>query len=61
MRPINYLAKADHFAELAARAAYRAALCQFDGLAAEAEAWETRAADYDARAASYRNAARKAA
>lgn len=61
MRPVNYLAKADHFAELAARAAYRAALCRADGFGPEADEWESRAAEYDSRAASYRVAARKAA
>lgn len=58
MKPINFAAKAEHFAELAARAAYNAAyaLC-----AADAEAWAERAARYDASAAHYRTAARKAA
>lgn len=58
MKPTNYLAKAEHFAELASRAAYNAAyaLCAYDR-----EAWEGRAARYDASAAHYRNAARKAA
>lgn len=58
MRTINYLAKAEHFAELASRAAYSAALalCPHDR-----EAWEERAARYDAQAAACRVAARKAA
>lgn len=58
MRTINYHAKAEHFAELASRAAYAAAmsLCP-----ADAEQWEERAARYDAQAAAYRSAARKAA
>ncbi|MBP53137.1 MAG: hypothetical protein CMG88_03655 [Marinobacter sp.] len=55
---INYHAKAEHFAELASRAAFAAAtaLCT-----ADREAWEERAARYDGQAAHYRNAARKAA
>jgi hypothetical protein len=58
MRTINYHAKAEHFADLASRAAYNAAyaLCPHDR-----EQWEERAARYDAQAASYRTAARKAA
>ena len=58
MNAINFHAKAEHFAELASRAAYNAAyaLCAHDR-----EAWEERAARYDASAAHYRNAARKAA
>ncbi len=52
------LSRADHFAELAARAAYQAATCP---AGADREAWEERAARYDSRAADYRNAARKAA
>lgn len=58
MNGINYHAKAEHFATLAARAAYRAAvsLCP-----ADREQWEDRAARYDGQAADYRNAARKAA
>ena len=58
MKPINNFAKAEHFAELASRAAYNAAyaLCAHDR-----EAWEERAARYDASAAHYRTAARKAA
>lgn len=58
MRTINYHAKAEHFADLAARAAYRAAtaLCPFDR-----EQWQDRADRYDGQAANYRNVARKAA
>lgn len=58
MRTINFHAKAEHFAELASRAAYSAAmaLCPNDR-----ESWEERAARYDAQAAAYRTAARKAA
>lgn len=58
MKAINYGAKAEHFAELAARAAYNAAyaLC-----AGDREQWEERAARYDAQAAACRTAARKAA
>lgn len=55
MKPINNLAKAEHFAELAARAAYNAAS------ASDRDAWDERAARYDASAAHYRTAARKAA
>lgn len=61
MRPINNLAKADHFADLAARAAYQAAACQASGFTAEADEWNERAARYDMQAASYRVAARRAA
>lgn len=58
MKAINYHAKAEHFATLAARAAYRAAtsLCP-----ADREQWEALADRYDGQAADYRNAARKAA
>lgn len=58
MKTINYHAKAEHFEELAARAAYSAAMaiCPHDR-----ELWEDRAARYDAQAATYRSAARKAA
>lgn len=58
MKTINYHAKAEHFAELSSRAAYSAAmaLCPYDR-----ERWEERAARYEAQAASYRMAARKAA
>lgn len=58
MKPINNLARAEHFAELAARAAFNAAAATN---ASDREAWEERAARYDASAASYRTAARKAA
>lgn len=58
MNVINYHAKAEHFAELAARAAYNAATA---GCPDDREQWEERAARYDIRAAEYRNAARKAA
>lgn len=58
MRGINYSAKAEHFAELAARAAYRAATCP-EG--PDADAWAERAARYDEQAAAYTMAARKAA
>jgi hypothetical protein len=52
---IDYNAKAEHFATLASRAAYNAAiaLCPSDR-----DAWEERAAIYDARAAEYETAAR---
>lgn len=58
MKAINHHAKAEHFATLASRAAYSAALalCPDDR-----EQWEERAARYDAQAAAYRMAARKAA
>lgn len=58
MKTINYHTKAEHFAELASRAAYSAAmaLCPYDR-----DMWEERAARYDAQAAIYRMAARKAA
>lgn len=58
MNGINYHAKAEHFADLASRAAYSAAVAFCDG---DREQWEERAARYDAQAAHYRNAARKAA
>lgn len=58
MNGINYHAKAEHFAALASRAAYCAAVSVSP---ADREAWEERAARYDGRAANYRNAARKAA
>jgi hypothetical protein len=58
MRTIDYRAKAEHFADLASRAAYNAAyaLC-----AGDREQWEDRAARYDAQAAACLSAARKAA
>lgn len=58
MNGINYHAKAEHFATLASRAAFAAAtaLCAHDR-----EAWEERAARYDAQESHYRTAARKAA
>lgn len=56
--PINYHAKAEHFATLAARAAFNAATALS---AADAEQWDERAARYDAQAAACRTAARKAA
>ena len=52
------LSKADHFAGLASRAAYQAATCPHKG---DREQWEDRAARYDASAAQYRLAARRAA
>lgn len=58
MNGINYLSKAEHFATLASRAAYCAAVAVSP---ADREAWEERAARYDGQAAHYRNAARKAA
>lgn len=58
MRTINYHAKAEHFAELASRAAYSAAMALN---ANDREQWEERAARYDGQAAAYRHAARKAA
>lgn len=58
MKPINNLAKAEHFATLASRAAYSAAVAASPS---DRDAWEERAARYDATAADYRNAARKAA
>lgn len=58
MRNTNYNAKADHFAELASRASYSAAIAPN---AAEREEWEDRAARYEAQESSYRMAARKAA
>lgn len=58
MRVINYHAKAEHFEELASRAAYSAAVA---GCADDRDAWEERAARYDSQAAHYRTAARKAA
>lgn len=61
MRAINYHAKAEHFAELASRAAYNAAAARSAGFAADAEAWDERAARYDGQAAACRVAARKAA
>ena len=57
-KPINWSAKAEHFVELAARAAYSAA---YAGNDSDREAWEERAARYDARATECRTAARKAA
>lgn len=58
MRAPNYAAKADHFAELAARAAIRAAYARNE---ADREQWAERAALYDGQAARYIHAARKAA
>lgn len=58
MKTINYHAKAEHFAELASRAAFNAATSVCPG---DREQWEERAARYDAQAAAYRTAARKAA
>lgn len=58
MKAINWTAKAEHFETLAARAAFNAAVSIS---ASDAEAWNDRAARYDAAAADYRNAARKAA
>lgn len=61
MNAINYQAKAEHFAELASRAAYQAAVCRAAGLQSDADAWEERAARYDGSAAAYRLSARRAA
>ena len=61
MNGINYQAKAEHFAELASRAAYNAATCRAAGLQSDADAWEERAARYDGNAAAYRLSARRAA
>lgn len=61
MKSVNYAAKAAHYQELAARAAYQAAACQASGFVPEAEEWADRAARYDAQAASYTVAARRAA
>lgn len=61
MNAINYQAKAEHFAELASRAAYNAATCRAAGLQSDADAWEERAARYDSDAAAYRLSARRAA
>lgn len=61
MNGINYQAKAEHFAELASRAAYNAATCRAAGLQSDADAWEERAARYDSNAAAYRLSARRAA
>lgn len=61
MNAINYQAKAEHFAELASRAAYNAATCRAAGLQSDAEAWAERAARYDSNAAAYRLSARRAA
>lgn len=58
MRATNYSAKAEHFAELAARAAIRAACAP---LLADREQWDERAARYDEQVSNYRNAARRAA
>lgn len=58
MKTINYHAKAEHFATLASRAAYCAA-CAVSP--ADRERWGERVARYDAQAATYRMAARKAA
>ena len=58
MNGINYHAKAEHFATLASRAAYNAATALS---ASDRDAWDERAAKYDASASHYRTAARKAA
>ena len=58
MKSINYHAKAEHFATLAARAAYNAAYALSP---ADADQWNERAARYDGQAAACRTAARKAA
>lgn len=58
MRPVNFTAKAEHYAELAARAAYNAATAACPD---DREQWEKRAARYDIRATEYHNAARRAA
>lgn len=58
MRTINFHAKAEHFATLASRAAFAAAVSICPDTR---EQWEERAARYDAQAAAYRTAARKAA
>lgn len=58
MNGINYRAKADHYATLAARAAYAGAVAASP---ADREAWEERAARYDAQAAAALSMARKAA
>lgn len=58
MKAINHRAKAEHFATLASRAAFAAAVATCP---ADRDAWEERAARYDAQAAAYTMAARKAA
>ena len=58
MKTINYHAKIEHFETLASRAAFNAATATN---ASDREAWDERAARYDASAAAYRTAARKAA
>lgn len=58
MKPINYHAKAEHYADMASRAAFAGACATSP---ADRDAWEERAARYDALAAEYRMAARKAA
>lgn len=58
---IDYLAKAEHFATLASRAAYQAFVSLQSGDADAAEQWETRAARYDNAAADYATKARRAA
>lgn len=58
MNRINYLAKAEHFATLAARAAYNAAYAM---TANDAEQWNERAARYDGQAAACRQMNRKVA
>lgn len=52
---IDYRAKAEHFATLAARAAYNAAVA---ACPSDRDAWDERAAVYDARAAECQSAAR---
>lgn len=58
MKTINYHARAEHFAELASRAAFAAATASS---AADREAWDERAARYDTQAANALQMARKAA
>lgn len=58
MRVINYSAKAEHYSELASRAAYAAATCPCP---ADRAQWEERASQYDERAAAARHMARRAA
>jgi hypothetical protein len=58
MKPINYAAKAEHFATLASRAAYNAAYALNAG---DRDEWAERAARYDAQAAAYLSQARRAA
>lgn len=58
MKSVNYHAKAEHFATLASRAAYNAAVAPCPN---DRAAWEERAARYDGQAAACRSMARKAA